>query len=114
MGELIPLRPAGPAAREAIAAALDEQRMFAAVALVRTGAPARELEQALTLELSTRYGLSGGYRRAMTAIVVAWAAGRDGDVLRALAAWERAGCDDCAVAVASLGADGCRRCAEVG
>lgn len=114
MGDLVPFRPAGPDAREAIAAALDEQRMFAAVALVRTGAPARELEQPLTLELATRYGLGGGFRRAMTALVVAWGEGRDADVLRALAAWERAGCDDCAVAVASLGATGCRRCAAVG
>lgn len=113
MGTLLPLRPQTDA-REALATALGEQHMHTAAALVRTGVEAAELEAALTLELATRYGLSGGWRRAMTALVVAWGQGRDGDVLRGLAAWERAGCDDCAVTAVTTGATACRVCAEVG
>lgn len=115
MGTLHPL-PTGTStagAGEALAVELDAKLMACAAALVRTGAPARDLEKPLTFELSTRHGLSGDWRKAMTAIVVAWCEGRDADALRALERWDEAGCADCAVA-SLRGATACRYCAEVG
>lgn len=101
------------AAREAIAKAFDDQRVWCAAALVRTGLPAGDLESPLTLELSTRFGLSGFWRQAMAGIVVAWCGGRDEAVVRAFAAWDREGCELCALAALD-GAAACRDCSEVG
>lgn len=111
MGTVTPIKSAD--AREAIAAHLGEQHMVCAAALVRTGLPAAELEAPLTVEIASRYGLDGYWRRVTTALVVAWCAGHDEVVLRAFAAWERFGCEECALAVA-MGMSSCDRCAEVG
>lgn len=111
MGAVVPLRPD---AREAVAVELDAQHMVCAAALVRTGLPAAALVDPLTVELATRFGLGGTFRKAMTALVIAWGLGRDAAVVRALAAWERGGCDLCALAALDTGASACARCAEVG
>ena len=114
MGTLHTLTPAGSVeAREAIAVELDAKHMVCAAALVRTGVPARDLEKPVTVELASRFGLSGDWRRAMTAVVVAWCAGRDVEVLRALERWESSECADCAVASLE-GRAACRFCVEVG
>lgn len=100
-------------AREVIAKAFDDQRCYTAAALVRTGLPAVELENTLLLEVSTRYGLAGLWRRTMTRLVTAWAQGHTARVVAAVAAWERARCNACAEAVLD-GGTGCLECTEVG
>lgn len=115
MGTLhtLPTGTSSTGAREALAVELDAKLMACGAALVRTGASASSLEKPLVFELATRHGLSADWRRAMTAIVVAWCGGRDAEALRAMTRWEEAGCADCAVA-SLAGAAACRFCAEVG
>jgi hypothetical protein len=115
MGTLhtLPTGTASTGAREAIAAELDAKLMVCAAALVRTGAPAASLEKPLVFEIASRFGHSGSWRMAMTALVVAWTQGRDAEVLRALDRWESSECADCAVASIE-GRGTCRSCAEVG
>lgn len=103
-------------ARKELAKHLRENHLRCAAQIVLTDARDAESIDCILVDAESHWR-AGSYALAATkAIVMAWRDLRDADVIAAFAAWERRGCEACAIGHADrkfLGTELCSSCSEI-